>query len=69
MSSRNPLNQLRRLDNSSSTFHDQVNKIFDGEEYKQWAPNLQGNDLIGFIDYLDEVCRCASLPRSPLKLL
>jgi len=68
MSSHNPLTQLRHLDTSSSTFQDQVSNVLYGEEYTQWIPNLQGDDLIGLVDYLDEV-RCRdSLLRSPLNL-
>jgi len=69
MCSYDPLDQLRRLDKSSSTFHDQVNNVLDGEEYKQWMSNLRGSDLVEFVDYLDKVRRHASLLRSPLKPL
>ena len=68
MPSRNPLNQLRGLDTSSSTFHDQVSNILYGEEYKRWMPNLQGDDLVGFVDYLDKVRHHVSLVCSPLNL-
>jgi len=33
-----PLNRLRSLDGSSSTFHDQPSDILCGE-YERWAPN------------------------------
>jgi len=68
MSSHNPLTRLRRLDKSSSTFQDQVSNVLYGEEYIQWIPNLQGDDLIGLVDYLDKVRRNVSLLRSPLNL-
>jgi hypothetical protein len=55
MSPHNPLNRLRRLDRSSPKFHDQVSNILSGEEYKQWVPNIQGDDLVGLVDYLDKV--------------
>jgi len=55
MSSRSPLKQLRRLDKSSSKFHDRVSNILYGKEYMQWVPTIQGDDLVGLVDYLDEV--------------
>ena len=69
MSSSNPLNQLRRLDASSSTFHHQVNDLLHGEEYKRWMSNLgQDDDLVGLVEYLDKVRPRASFVRSPLNL-
>ena len=67
MSLSSPLGQLRRLDRSSSKFHDQLSNILYGEEYKRWVQNLQGDDLVGFVDYLDEVRRRVLLLRPPLK--
>ena len=67
MSSRSPLEQLLRFDRSSSKFHDRVSNILYGEEYKQWVQSVQGEDLVRFVEFLDEVCRCVSLLRSPLK--
>ena len=49
------LQQLRRLNRSSSGFHDQLTKILYGKDYQQCAPNLQGNDLVWLINYLDKV--------------
>jgi len=69
MSSYNPLDQLRRLDKFSPTFYDQVSDIFGEEGYKQWVLNHRGDDLVGFVDYLDKVCRHASFLRSPLNPL
>jgi len=66
MSSRNPLGQLHYLDRSSSKFHDQLSDILCKAEYKQWVPNLQGDDLVGLVDYLAKVRRRISLPRSSL---
>jgi len=68
MPSHNPLTQLHRLDTSSSTFQDQVSDILYGEEYKQWVPNLQGDDLMGLVDYVDNVRRRVSPLCSPLNL-
>ena len=68
MSSGDPLKQLRALDKSSSNFHEQVGDILHGEEYKQWVPELQGDDLVGFVDCLDKVRHGVMAPvRSPLK--
>jgi hypothetical protein len=61
------LRQLHRLDRSSSGFHDQLSDVLDGEEYKQCVPDLQGDDLVFFVDYLDDVRRRIALPCSPLK--
>jgi len=65
MSSHNPLSQLLRLDSTSSEFNEQVTDILYGEEYVRWMPNLQGDDLMGLVDYLDEVRLRFSLVRPP----
>jgi len=67
MSSPNPLEQLHRLDRSSSKFHDQVSNILRGEEYDQWVPNLQDQDSVGLVDLLDKVSYRIPLIRSPLR--
>ena len=64
--SSHPLTQLRRLDKSSPTFQDQVSNILYGEEYTRWMSGLQGEDLVGLVDYLDDVRRRVSLFRSHL---
>jgi len=61
------LQQLHRLDSSSPDFHDQFCNVLYGEEYVQCVPNLQYDDLVWLVDYLDKVCLCATLPNSPLK--
>jgi len=61
------LRQLRHLDKSLSDFPDQFSNVLYGEEYKQCVANLQGDDLIWLVDYLDEVCRCVAFPHSQLK--
>ena len=61
--SHSPLKQLRRLDKSSSKFHDRVSNVLYGEEYKQWVPTIEGKDLVGLVDYLDTVrCLASFLP-------
>jgi len=67
MSSHDPLVQLRRLDVSSPEFNDQVCHIIDAEEYKQGVQKLEGDDLVWFVDYLNEVRRCASILHFSLK--
>ena len=51
------LQQLRLLDKSLSGFHDQLTEVLHGEGYQQRSPNLQGDDLVWLVDYLDQVCR------------
>jgi len=63
----NPLKQLRRLDNSSPKFHDQLSNILYGEDYKQCVPNLQGDNLVWLVDYLDKARRRVVLLRPSLK--
>ena len=63
------LQQLLRLNNSSSKFQDQISNVLYGEEYKQCVQNLQGDDLVWLVDYLDKVRRHVTLFCSPPKLL
>lgn len=67
MTSPDPLQQLRRLDRSSSKFCDQLNNVLHGEEYNRRLKNIQDNDLAGLVDYLEEVRRHVGLLRSPLR--
>jgi len=61
------LQQLRRLDRSSSGFHDQLSNVLCGVEYKQCVPSLRRDDLVWLADYLDKVRHHGALPRSLLK--
>ena len=61
------LQRLHRLDGSSPDFHDQLQNAIRGEEYVQCEQNLEGDDLVWLVDYLDEVRRHVALPHSPLK--
>jgi hypothetical protein len=61
------LQQLDRLDRSSPQFHDLLCNVLYGEEYTRCAPNLQGDDLVWLVDYLDNVRRCVALLHFPLK--
>lgn len=54
MSSPSILGRLHHLDESSSGFHDQLNDILYGEEYKQWVQALGNEDLMSLVDYLDK---------------
>ena len=62
-----PLQQLRSLDRASSEFFDQLSNILRGKAYKEYVWNLQGNDLVSLVDYLDTVCCRVSLPHFLLK--
>ena len=59
------LQQLHNLNRSSPDFNDQLSNVLYGEEYQECVPNLQGEDLVWLVDYLDEVCRRIS-PSHPL---
>ena len=58
------LQQLYHLDRSSSDFHDRLCNVFYGSEYSQCVPNLEGDDLVWLVDYLDKVCRRVTFPFS-----
>jgi len=55
MSPFSPLQQLHRLETSSSQFPAQVTSILDGTEYNAWSRNLQEEDLSRIVGYLDNV--------------
>ena len=63
MSSSNPtaLQKFRHPDGSSPNFHNQLSDVLFGEEYGRSVPNLQGNDLVSIVDYLNKVCHRISL--------
>ena len=60
------LQQLHHLDRSSPDFHDQLCNLFYGKEYSKCIPNLQGDDLVWLVDYLDKVRRHVTFLHSPL---
>ena len=68
MSSLSPsaLQQLRNLNTSLSGFRDQLSNVLYGEEYQQCVQNLQGDDLMWLVDYLDKVRRRATFLHSLL---
>lgn len=49
------LEQLRYLDRSSPDFRDQLSNVLYGEEYQQCVQNLQDDDSLWLVDYLDKV--------------
>ena len=61
------LQQLHHLDRSSPDFHDKLCNVFYGSEYKKSVPNIQGDDLVWLVDYLDKVRRRVALLYSLLK--
>ena len=61
------LQQLDHFNRSSPDFHDQLSNVLYGKEYKKCVQSLQGKNLVWFADYLDQVRRRITLPRSPLK--
>jgi len=61
------LELLHRLDGSSPGFHDQLCNVFYGEEYRRCVLNLQDDDSVWFVDYLDKVHPQVALPHCPLK--
>ena len=62
------LEKFQNLHASSSELQDQLNDLLRGEDYQECVPNLEGDDLVWLVEYLDEVCRPIALPDSPLKL-
>ena len=61
------LKKLSLLDRSSPGFHDRLSNALYKEEYQQCVPNVQGDDLVWLVDYLDKVCYHVSCLCSPLK--
>ena len=59
------LQQLHHLDMSLSRFHDQLSSILCGEQYKQYVPNLIGDNFVWLIDYLSKVRCHVALLHSP----
>ncbi|KAF9644325.1 hypothetical protein BDM02DRAFT_3263623 [Thelephora ganbajun] len=51
------LQELNRLDTSSPDFHNQLYDLLYGKDCKQCVPNLQDDDLVWLVDYLDKCLR------------
>jgi len=61
------LQRLHRLNVSSSGFCDRLSNALYEEEYQQCVPDLQGDDLVWLVDYLDKVPRYVISPHPSLK--
>ena len=61
------LQRLDQLDRSLSGFHDKLCEVLYGQEYIQCVPNLQDDDLVWLVDYLDKVRYRKTLCRSLFK--
>ena len=59
--------RLESLDKSSSNFTDQLYDLLCQQEHAQSAQDLKHDDLVGVIDYLDDVGSDIALPCSLLK--
>ena len=59
--------QLYHLDKSLPDFHDKLCNVFYGRKYSQCVPDLQGDDLVWLVDYLDKVCHRITFSHSPPK--
>ena len=68
MTSQNLLQRLRHLDSSSSGFHDRLLNILYGQEYVRCVGDLQNDDLLWLVDYLDKVHSTSDPPPPLLKL-
>ena len=54
MASLDLIQQLRPLDMSSPGFPDQLSNILYGQEYARHVEDLQSDDLVSLVDYLDK---------------
>lgn len=50
------LQQFKQLDRSSPNFPDQLTNLLYKQEYKESIPNLQNEEVIWLVNYLDDVC-------------
>jgi len=51
----NFLQQLCDLDSASPQFYEHLGNFLRGDEYRNAIPNLQGEDLAQFVEYLSGV--------------
>ena len=63
MTPSNPLQNLRDLDRTSPHFHNQLIDLLRGDEYRDVAPSLEGEDLAWLVNYLDGVSLHTLSPR------
>ena len=52
------LQELHRLETSSSRFPTQIATILDGSDYKTSINTVKDEDLVQLVEYLDNVCSC-----------
>ena len=62
----NPLKQLHDLNRTLPQFHRQLSNFLHGDEYRNAIPNLQGEDLMWLVEYLDSVNSQTISPHSKL---
>ena len=61
------LQELHGLDGSSPDFSDQLNNLLCREDYLSCEKDIDDNDVMWLVDYLDTVCSRTTVPCSPLK--
>ncbi|KAF9643686.1 kinase-like protein [Thelephora ganbajun] len=49
------LQQIAQLDRTSPDFYNQLDNTLDGQEYRQCVSDIEHDDLVWLVDYLDEV--------------
>jgi len=62
-----PLGSPDQPGTPSFNFHAQLDKILHDKEFEQCRTNLEENDLVWLVDYLDKVCHHVVLSRSTLQ--
>ena len=55
MASLDLMQRFRPLDMSSPGFPDQISNILSGDEYTRRVGELENDDLVSLVDYLDKV--------------
>lgn len=63
-----PLQQLHDLDKTSAEFPTQLSRFLRGNEYQDVVPNLQGEDLVWLVEYLNSVSLQIIFPHSALNV-
>ena len=58
MASLDLMQQFRPLDMSSPGFPDQISNILSGDEYTRRVGDLENDDLVSLVDYLDKARYC-----------
>ena len=61
------LQRLDLLNGPSPDFHNQLSNVLCGEEYRRSVLDLQGDDLVWLVDYLDKVRSHVNFPHPPFK--